>query len=311
MTAATTMWRHAALAVLLLLPAACGKKPEPVAETPAPAATPVSDGPALWSLGDADTKVYLFGTVHILPPGMAWRTAKIDAALAEAKAVYFETDINPEPKSFGAMVEELGLYPQGQRLSDRLTPEQRASLAKAANDLAVPMVYLESMKPWLAATTLGQQVIVKAGYDPNSGVERTLEPVAVAAGKEIRKMESVEEQLLAFADLPEAVQVKYLMDGVEELTEEQTLLKRLVDAWAAGDVAGLEAIMIEGDLAEMPEVYDALLVKRNATWTGKIDALIREEAGVFFIAVGAAHLAGKDSVVQMLAAAGREVTRVE
>lgn len=306
-----TAWKPLVLAALLILPAACGKKPEPVAEAPVPAAPAPAAGPALWTTGDADTKVYLLGTVHILPPGLVWKTAKIDTALAEAKTVYFETDIQPDPSKIAGMVEELGIYPEGQRLSDRLTAEQKTQLAKVAADLAMPMLLLENMKPWLAAMTISEQLITKAGYDPNSGVERTLEPLAKTAGKEIRILETVEEQLLAFADLPEKVQVAYLMDGVEEMDEEQALLQRLVEAWSKGDVAGLEAIMIEGDLKKMPEVYDALLVKRNANWTVKLDKLIADEPGVFLVAVGAAHLAGEDSVVRMLTDKGRTVTRLE
>ena len=91
-------------------------------------------------------------------------------------------------------------------------------------------------------------------------------PTAIAAGKEIRKLETIEEQLLAFADLPEKAQLRFLMDGVREMDEESAMLAEMVNAWAAGDAARLEQILIEEDFREMPEIYQALLVRRNANW---------------------------------------------
>jgi uncharacterized protein YbaP (TraB family) len=301
--------KSAALAVTLAWPAACEKKPA----DPAPVVeeTAASGAPALWKTGDADTTIYLFGTVHVLPPTLDWKQPKIETALNEAKAVYFETDINPGLAELSRAIEQLGLYPQGETLSDNLTPEQRAALADASAKLAIPIKQLDSMRPWLAAMTLSEAMILQAGYDPQSGVERKLEPVAQASGKEIRKFETIEEQLLAFADLPQEIQIGYLMDGVAEMDKEQTLLSDLVNAWATGDVAKLEQIMIEGDLADMPEIYQALLVKRNANWVEKIDMLVKTEPGVFFIAVGAGHLAGGDSVQKLLEAKGFTVARLE
>jgi uncharacterized protein len=154
-------------------------------------------------------------------------------------------------------------------------------------------------------------MITKAGYDANSGVERKLAPSVVDVGKEIRKLETVEQQLLAFADVPEKAQIRFLMDGVHQMNEEASVLDSMVKAWAAGDTARLEHIMIEEDFQEMPEIYDALLVKRNTNWARKIDELVKGEAGTFFIAVGAAHLIGKDSVIEKLKPLGHTAERVE
>jgi uncharacterized protein YbaP (TraB family) len=101
------------------------------------------------------------------------------------------------------------------------------------------------------------------------------------------------------------------MDGVRQMDEEATVLDSMVKAWAAGDIARLEKIMIEEDFQEMPEIYDALLVKRNRNWAKQIDELAAAEAGTFFIAVGAAHLVGTDSVVEMLKPLGHVAERVE
>lgn len=313
-----TLLRNALLGLAALGLAACGQKapeqsatlaapPEPVPAAIAPATT----NPAVWRTGDADTTVYLFGTVHVLPPSLEWRTPKIDAALAESKAVYFETDLDPAPSDILPVLQKLGMYPPSERLSDKLSEEDRAALQKAANDLGLPAFQLDAMKPWLAGITIAEAMITKAGYDANSGVERKLAPTAIDAGKEIRKLETVEQQLLAFADVPEKAQLRFLMDGVRQMKEEPAVLDEMVKAWAAGDVARLEHIMIEEDFQEMPEIYDAILVKRNANWARKIDQMVKGETGTFFIAVGAAHLVGKDSVIEMLKPLGHVAERVE
>lgn len=307
--------RNALLAVATLAAAACGQKaPEPAtpASEPAPAdATPATANPALWRVGDPDTTVYLFGTVHVLPPALKWRTQKIDTALAESKAVYFETDLDPAPNEILPVLQKLGMYPPSERLSDKLSEGDRATLEKAVTDLGLPFFQLDSMKPWLAGITIAEAMITKAGYDAGSGVERKLAPSAISAGKEIRKLETVEQQLLAFADVSENAQLRFLMDGVQQMDEEAIVLDSMVKAWAAGDVEGLEKIMIEEDFQEMPEIYDAILVKRNANWARKIDELVDAEAGTFFIAVGAAHLMGKDSIIEMLEPLGHAAERVE
>jgi uncharacterized protein YbaP (TraB family) len=301
-------WKSAFLGVAVLA-AACGEKPSVEATT-----APVEDaakGPAMWKVGDADTTIYLFGTVHVLPPDLVWRTAAIDAALNESRAIYFETDIDPDPAKFLPFIESIGRYPPSETLSDRLKPVERTALAAAAAKLDVSMVQLDSMKPWLAAVNLSELMITRAGYDVNSGVERKLSPDAVSQHKQVRKLETVEEQLMVFADLPEEVQIQFLMDGVNQMEEEAGTLDDMVKSWARGDIDNLNKIMIEQDLAESPAIYDALLVKRNSNWVKKLDELIKTEPGTFFVAVGAAHLIGKDSVIAQLGPMGYAAARIE
>src|SRR3569832_777584 len=61
--------------------------------TAAPVAA--SAAPAMWEVSDADSKVWLFGSVHVLPSGLAWRTPVLDDAMKQSSLVYFEADIGP------------------------------------------------------------------------------------------------------------------------------------------------------------------------------------------------------------------------
>ena len=75
----------AALSVALALTAA-----------PASAATAAIARPALWEVSDADTTVYLFGTIHLLPENYQWRSAKFDQAIAGSRQLVVETIVDPD-----------------------------------------------------------------------------------------------------------------------------------------------------------------------------------------------------------------------
>ncbi|MEL6957039.1 MAG: TraB/GumN family protein, partial [Pseudomonadota bacterium] len=110
-----------------------------------------------------------------------------------------------------------------------------------------------------------------------------------------------------FADLPLDDQVDFLVTSSVQIEDDPNMLDELVEEWAEGDVDDLAAMMAEPDVMGSAEVYDVLIVERNQNWTEQIKALMDAEEGIFMMAVGAAHLAGEDSVVEMLRADGLEV----
>lgn len=291
----------AAAAVIL---AACSR------ETAGPEAGPPAK-PALWRVADADTTVYLFGSIHMLPPGASWRSDPVDRALADASAVYFEADVLGDPAGMAALVERLGRLPPPQTLSERLSPEQSLALGAVAARLGLSRSALDTMQPWYAAVVVSDAAIRAAGYGPDAGVDTQLRQDATAAGKQLRFLETVEQQLSALASLPSDVQLDYLHLTLTESDEVKVPLARMVAAWRDGDVATLARVLIEEDLARLPALEDALLLRRNADWTDRIDALLDAEPGAFFVTVGAAHVVGDASVQAGLASRGRVIERLQ
>ncbi len=267
--------------------------------------------PALWQISDADTTVYLFGTIHMLRSGATWRSSAVDDALASSTAAYFETDVEGDPRARTELVQRLGVLDPSKRLSDALTPNQKSTLAAAAARVGYPLTVLETQRPWLAAVTLSDAAIRAAGYSTDDGVENVLRREAVAAGKEVRFLETMEGQLSALSDLPEAVQVSYLAYSVSDIETVGPALKRMVDAWRSGDVAALSRLLIDEDMARLPELQDALLARRNAEWAARIKSLLEGEPGHFFVAVGAAHFSGKDSLLVHLQHLGLASERLQ
>jgi uncharacterized protein YbaP (TraB family) len=285
---------------------ACGPAPADPVESAAGGARP-----ALWQVSDADTTVYLFGTIHMLPQGLSWQTPVIAKALGEAQAVYLEADVEGDPREIGALVDSLGRLPPGETLSSKLQPQQRQDLLAAAGKLRLAPAALETMRPWLAAVTLADAAVRDAGYSTGAGVEAAIRSEARRAGKEERFLESVEQQLSALANLPEDVQLAWLDFTAADIDGAAASLRQMVDAWIAGDTDGLARLLIEDDIARLPALKEALLTHRNSGWARQIDIILDNESGTVFMAVGAAHLVGEDSVQAQLTTRGHTAARVE
>jgi uncharacterized protein YbaP (TraB family) len=96
-----------------------------------------------------------------------------------------------------------------------------------------------------------------------------------------------------------------LRQTLEELEVVGTMASEMVEAWKNGDVNKLDAIM-KLSFADYPEMYDRFVVTRNRNWVSIIDALAGQEKNVLVV-VGAAHLVGKDSVLNLLKAKGYRI----
>lgn len=279
------------------------------APAPAPRVVPQSQGtgPALWVVRDADSTLYLFGTVHVLRPTTAWGSARVDAAFASADQIWFEISNPDDQAAIIPLIQQHGLSPDRQ-LSHLITTGQLNLLDSAARSINSNAVQMDVFRPWLAALTLSVAPLTRAGYDPQSGVELTLKARADAAGKPIHGFETIDKQVRILAAMPESEQLAFLGSTLESWEDATVELDRMVEAWAAGDVATLEAVSVDDMRSESPGLYQALLVQRNTDWAGQIQTLL-EGSGTVFIAVGAAHLAGDDSVQEILEDRGLTVTR--
>ena len=277
------------------------------AQTPAADGLQADPGPALWVVRDDDSTLYLFGTVHVLKPDTAWASPRVDAALAASSDVWFELSNPEDTAAIIPLIQRYGISPN-QPLSSLLNATEMGELDAAARAVGSNISQMDPLRPWYAAVALSLAPLTKAGYDPASGVELVLKARAVAQGKTIHGFETIDHQVLALATLPEAVQVDFLRSTLRDFEEAATLLDAMVTAWAAGDVATLDRVVVQDMKAESPAIYDALLVRRNIGFADQIETLLAG-SGTAFIAIGAAHLAGEDSVQAMLEGRGLTVMR--
>ncbi|WP_448662035.1 TraB/GumN family protein [Sphingomonas sp. CJ20] len=281
------MWKYLAPLFLAL----------PLAPAAHAQATQPAD-PALWVVRDEDTTVYLFGTVHVLKPGLSWFDSAVKDAFDKSGELVLEM-VEPDPATMQGIILKTALNPTGPTLTEKLPADKRAAYAKAVSEIAVPGAFLDRTDPWFAAVTLTVAGLPKLGYDPESGAERTLTAAAKAANKPVLGLETAEQQLGYFDSMPEPLQIKFLVSTIDEMPKMGSELDKMVVSWAKGDPDTLAAVMNES-MRDTPEIGKILLTDRNIRWADWI-AKRMEKPGVVFVAVGAGHLAGPDSVQVQLA----------
>jgi uncharacterized protein YbaP (TraB family) len=271
------------------------------AETPPEGATP---GPALWKVADGDTTIYLFGTVHALPQGKEWFDARIERAFAESAELVTEVDLSDQAGA-SALTQQAGLLAEGESLRAMMNDADRQQYEDSLVSLGLPVAALDRMEPWLAALTMSLLPLLRQGYQTDSGVEFSL--MGRAGDKRRGALETVAEQIALFDGMPREAQLAFLDKTVEAMPEAKLSLDAMVAEWIEGDAAAL-AELLNAELDD-PALYERLLTQRNANWAEWIEKRL-EQPGTVFVAVGAGHLAGRDSVQEQLAGRAVEVERI-
>ena len=293
---------------ILALPALALALPACARPAPAPVAAPADADPALWVVKDRDTTLYLFGTIHVLKPGLTWFDEAVKTAFDRSDSLVLEL-VEPEPAEMQRIVMAAGISPAGPTLTEQLPEAKRAAYAKALTDMGTPAAAFDRMKPWLAAVTLSLAPLQKLGYDPANGPETVLTDAAKAANKPVTGLETAEQQFGFFNGLSQNAQLTFLTSTIEELPKLGTTMATMVTDWAEGDPDGLAAEMNDS-LKDSPEVAKVLLADRNKRWAAWLAERMKRP-GTVFVAVGAGHLAGSESVQAQLGTYTLKAVRVK
>lgn len=277
------------------------------AAAPAAAATVDAD-PALWVMKDDDTTIYLFGTVHVLKPGLSWFDEAVRDAFDKSDQLMLEMVMPEDQAVLAKATMELAVDQSGKTLSSRLDADQLKAYQTALEGLGLKPTQLDMFEPWFAAATLSMLPLGKLGYDPEQGAEKLLTRFAKDSGKPVAGFETLTEQLGFLDTLPEEVQVGYLNAVVKDIDKSGPMLDTLVMQWSKGEPEALAVTMNES-MADTPEIAKVLLWDRNQRWADTLKARM-DQPGTVFVAVGAGHLAGEKSVQDYLKQRGLTVTRV-
>ncbi|MGQ0661001.1 TraB/GumN family protein [Sphingosinicella sp.] len=276
--------------------------PAPAAETPLPDADP-----ALWVVRDADTTIYLFGTFHMLD-GRPWFDDEVRAAFEASSELVLEATQPEEQGAIAQMVARYAMDTQGRPLSQRLPPEENERLNRALADVNLSILAAAPVDPWYASISITVAAVQRAGLLGANGAEGVLSTAARARGMPIGQLESFEWQMQLLDGIPEDLQLFQLRATLRELSRLQEILGPALAAWSRGDVERLAAVL-DDPTNDDPRLRRIFLSERNATWARWIRERMARP-GTLFIAVGAGHLAGRDSVQALLAEAGIRAERV-
>ena len=283
----------------------------------------------LWKIEGEENTIWLLGSVHLLPESAHPFPESFDDAYEDADRVIFEVNLDMD-NMMGSMMGMMSklMLPPGETLEDHLEPETWELLEPRLDEVAeqlgemmggtmganVPMdggmlkQALVRMKPWFVGMMLQQSSLDVKDYRPDLGVDMFYATKAKEDGKKTSGLETIEEQMSFLESVSDVDPDQFIRSTLEQTVPEVTTIDDLVDAWKNGDLERLDRLMNEG-MKESPEFYDLLLVQRNKNWVPQIIDLMNDDEN-YLIVVGAGHLVGKDSVVELLRKRGIRVERI-
>lgn len=261
--------------------------------------------PAMWVVRDADSEIYLFGTVHMLDADAGWRTPLFDDIYARAGTVWVETAVDrAEAKT---LMGRYGADPE-RRLSEKLSPRLMKRLAPLLEKRRIPLASADSLRPWAAAMILSVQPARAGGYSLENGPDMVITRAATKAAKPLRTFETMEDQFRMLAGLPEEAEVAYLASVIDDQVHPPA--GSLEKVWADGDLDGLARRMVDDMRRGNPSLYEALLKRRNEAWARTLTVEMRGN-GVQLVNVGALHMVGKHGLPALMRSRGFAVERVQ
>jgi len=253
----------------------------------------------LWELTDTSNRVRLLGSIHFLRENDYPLDPAITAAFDDADVVLMEIDMDDlDPEASKRAIAALAVDSGGRKLPDLMGPDGWQAATSEARELGIDLTSLAPFEPWYAAIVVTQLRLAQLGFDPSFGVETRMAADAGKRGKEIRGLETLEDQLGTLDGLSPPAQRLFLQSTLEEAVEADEIADSMITAWKAGDVKALDTELLDSVRAQ-PEVYRALIIRRNEKFASAIGDLVNDKKN-YLIVIGALHLVGPDSVLHML-----------
>lgn len=269
--------------------------------------------PLLWKVSSGANSIYLLGSFHLLKPTDYPLASSVNAALADARQLYFE--VSPQEMQSADMADLMNRAARrtdGRTLQQALPPPTWAALRAYAAKAGMPLEPLQPFKPWFVALAMTLAEIQKLGFSPALGLDQHLMQAAARDQKPAWGLETADAQIQMLDGMDAATQGDFLAETLIDLQDLPGQTDTLHRAWREGDAAALEREGMADLRTRFPVLYTRLIVDRNRAWLPQLQALLegKKAGGRALVVVGALHLVGPDGVVQMLASQGYRVERL-
>ena len=294
LTAGRSSFRFAFLLLPLLAVAAqaANKAPQP--------------SPAMWKLESADSKIYLLGSMHILPAKLVWKTPVIEKAMAEADVFVFETKLSDGQARIASGVFSRAMYlPEGKTLSGMLSSKGQAELKALARELHLDVNRIDRLRPGSALRVLKAAAAGDARIVP--GVDIQIAQFSLQRQKPRRYFETAQFQSKMLVELDD-VSSAHFERALTQVRDIRRSFDEIASLWVSGDAGKIETWQLQ-ELGGLPQAREILLDRRNAAWVDEIPNMLREKR-TFLVTVGAAHLVGQGSVIDLLCKRGLKPQRI-
>ncbi|CED60462.1 putative uncharacterized protein [Moritella viscosa] len=264
---------------------------------------------SVWKVSNGENRLYLGGTVHVLTLDDYPLPAEFDRAYALADILILETDMTKleSPEFQQVMLTQLR-YPEGQDLTEDLTPETYKFLATYCESRGIDMHIINAFKPGMVSVILTMAELERLNLT-GLGVDQYYSNKAVINTKKLGKLETVEQQLAFIAGIGKGKEDELIRYSLEDIKTLPTFMHEIKAAWRHGNRQALMNLGITPLLKDFSDIYQSLIVDRNNNWLPQIEAMF-DSKDTEFVLVGALHLVGKDGLLQRLEAAGYKVTQL-
>jgi uncharacterized protein len=254
---------------------------------------------SLWEIHGKHNTVYLLGSVHVLRQSDYPLAPALLNAYSNAKAVLMEVNLaDSGTADMQAEVLASATLPEGQTLPAVLGKERYARAAALAHEVGIELSTFDQFAPWFAAEAISQLQLTQLGFQPEAGVEMYFIQRAKNDGKSVAGLETVHDQISLFENMPMDTQAEYLVSSLEQAHDLPQDVDSMVHAWQRGDTQWFQT-HLQSDLKQDSRLYQSILGGRNRKWVPKIEALLNDDKN-YLVIVGAAHLAGSGSVIDLL-----------
>jgi uncharacterized protein YbaP (TraB family) len=264
----------------------------------------------LWTVQGKQNTVYLLGSIHVLRAGDAALSDVAERAYDDAEQLVMEVDLDDpgetDPMAMLEVMQRKALLPEGQSLRGVLGSDYD-SVNRRAQQAGLDLALFDGFAPWMVATTLLQLELAKRGFSPEFGIEQVLARRAAGDEKPVQGLETTAQQLEMLAGMPMPMQKRFLVMTLDDSAQIDEEIGELVGAWQAGDTDALAALLSD-EFDEFPDLYRRLTVDRNRAWVGRLADLL-DDRDDYLVVVGALHLVGENSVVDLLEQRGYEVVQ--
>jgi uncharacterized protein YbaP (TraB family) len=266
--------------------------------------------PAAWRITEPNgAEITLLGSMHVLRPTDYPLPASVDGFIERSELIVMEIDLDDVDAAVQQrVILETAILPQGTVLKNVVDDRVYRLVEQSSTALGLDVKLLERFEPWFLALTLLDQGLRKWGFQPERGIEQYVLGRARNTGKEIVGLETLEFQIGIFDALSRQSQQAMLEQTLAEIDEAETALSDMVAAWRAGELEDLSAELLD-DFDQFPGLHEALVAKRNRSWVPLLEGML-EDGRRHLVVVGALHLVGPDSVIDLLRARGHDVQRL-
>lgn len=260
----------------------------------------------LWRVNSDQNRLYILGSIHLLKKETYPLKKSIEDAFEQTKKLVLEIDLSSaNSQKIQQLMLQKSISTDGTMLHQSVSDETYQAVAKRAKELDIDIRVLSPFKPWVIAMTMAAIKLQQLGFDPSLGVDRHLAERAKQTDKPTAGLETAEFQLDLFDRFSAKEQELLLRQSMDEMDHVERNVTAIVQAWKSGDVGAVERHLLVG-MRDYPDIHRKVIDDRNQRWLPQIENLLSRGENALIV-VGAAHLVGKNGIIELLKDRGYRV----